>query len=119
MYKSCQANRLHYRMLKLRHYQQEVHTDRQKKPQVAVTHRDKIIIINRSVKYFLLTNPKVLHRLSLDLSSILHLSHLSAKVGVRNLSPHLRNSAILRTTKSIAELRTKNVAELRLRTFKL
>jgi hypothetical protein len=30
-----------------------------------------------------------------------------AKVGIRNLSPHLRNSAILRTTKSIAELRTK------------
>jgi hypothetical protein len=28
-------------------------------------------------------------------------------VGIRNLSPHLRNSAILRTTKSIAELRTK------------
>jgi hypothetical protein len=30
-----------------------------------------------------------------------------AKVGIRILSPHLRNSAILRTTKSIAELRTK------------
>jgi hypothetical protein len=29
------------------------------------------------------------------------------KLGIRNLSPHLRNSAILRTTKSIAELRTK------------
>jgi hypothetical protein len=29
------------------------------------------------------------------------------KVGIRNLSPQLRNSAILRTTKSIAELRTK------------
>jgi hypothetical protein len=29
-------------------------------------------------------------------------------VGIRNLSPHFRNSAILRTTKSIAELRTKN-----------
>jgi hypothetical protein len=29
------------------------------------------------------------------------------KVGIRNLSPHLRNSAILRTTKSIAELQTK------------
>ncbi len=43
----------------------------------------------------------------------------AAKVGVRNLSPHLRNSAILRTTKSIAELRTKKVAELRLRIFKL
>jgi hypothetical protein len=28
-------------------------------------------------------------------------------VCIRNLSPHLRNSAILRTTKSIAELRTK------------
>jgi hypothetical protein len=28
-------------------------------------------------------------------------------VGIRNLSPHFRNSAILRTTKSIAELRTK------------
>jgi hypothetical protein len=31
----------------------------------------------------------------------------STKLGIRNLSPHLRNSAILRTTKSIAELRTK------------
>ncbi len=31
----------------------------------------------------------------------------SAKVGIRNFSPHLRNSAILRTTKLIAELRTK------------
>jgi hypothetical protein len=30
-----------------------------------------------------------------------------AKVGIRNLSPHLRNSAILRTTKTSAELRTK------------
>jgi hypothetical protein len=30
-----------------------------------------------------------------------------AKVGIRNFSPHLRNSAILRTGKSIAELRTK------------
>ncbi len=30
-----------------------------------------------------------------------------SKLGIRNLSPHLRNSAILRTTKSIAELRTK------------
>jgi hypothetical protein len=29
-------------------------------------------------------------------------------VGIRNLSPHFRNSAILRTTKLIAELRTKN-----------
>jgi hypothetical protein len=29
------------------------------------------------------------------------------KLGIRNLSPHLRNSAILRTTKSFAELRTK------------
>jgi hypothetical protein len=28
------------------------------------------------------------------------------KVGIRNLSPHLRNSAIWRTTKSIVELRT-------------
>ncbi len=28
-------------------------------------------------------------------------------MGIRNFSPHLRNSAILRTTKSIAELRTK------------
>jgi hypothetical protein len=28
-------------------------------------------------------------------------------VGIRNLSPHLRNSAILQTTKSIAELRTE------------
>ncbi len=32
---------------------------------------------------------------------------LLPKVGIRNLSPHLRNSAILRTTISIAELRTK------------
>ncbi len=30
-----------------------------------------------------------------------------AKVGIRNFSPHLRNSAILRTTNSIAKLRTK------------
>jgi hypothetical protein len=30
-----------------------------------------------------------------------------AKVGIRNFSPYLRNSAILRTTKLIAELRTK------------
>jgi hypothetical protein len=44
---------------------------------------------------------------------------LVTKVGIRNLSPHLRNSAILRTTKSSAELRTKKVAELRLRTFKI
>ncbi len=29
-------------------------------------------------------------------------------MGIRNLSPHFRNSAILRTTKLIAELRTKN-----------
>jgi hypothetical protein len=29
-----------------------------------------------------------------------------AKLGIRNLSPHLRNSAILRTTKSFAELRS-------------
>jgi hypothetical protein len=28
-------------------------------------------------------------------------------VGIRNFSPHLRSSAILRTTKTIAELRTK------------
>jgi hypothetical protein len=34
-------------------------------------------------------------------------SVLNPKVGIRNLSPHLRNSAILRTTKSILELRTK------------
>jgi hypothetical protein len=30
-----------------------------------------------------------------------------AKVGIRNLSPHFRNSTILRTTRPIAELRTK------------
>jgi hypothetical protein len=35
------------------------------------------------------------------------ISEETAKLGIRNLSPHLRNSAILRTTKSIAELRTK------------
>ncbi len=29
------------------------------------------------------------------------------KVGILNLSPHLRNSAILQTTKSIAGLQTK------------
>jgi hypothetical protein len=29
------------------------------------------------------------------------------KVGIRNFSPHLRNSAILRTSNSVAELRTK------------
>jgi hypothetical protein len=28
-------------------------------------------------------------------------------VGIRNFNPHLRNSAILRTTKTIAELGTK------------
>jgi hypothetical protein len=32
---------------------------------------------------------------------------IQAKVGIHNFSPHLRNSAILRTTKMIAELRTK------------
>ncbi len=41
----------------------------------------------------------------------LHQHHSSSnylpKVGIRNFSPHLRNSAILRTGKSIAELRTK------------
>jgi hypothetical protein len=30
-------------------------------------------------------------------------------VGIHNLSPHLCNSAILRTTKSIAELRTNSI----------
>ncbi len=44
---------------------------------------------------------------------------LEAKVGIRNLSPHLRNSAILRTTKSMRSCRLKNVAELGLRTFKI
>jgi hypothetical protein len=34
-------------------------------------------------------------------------SALVSKVGIRNLSPHLCYSAILRTTKSFAELRTK------------
>jgi hypothetical protein len=34
-------------------------------------------------------------------------NYLYTKVGIRNFSPHLRNSAMLRTTKSIAELRTK------------
>jgi hypothetical protein len=43
-------------------------------------------------------------------------------VGIRNLSPHLRNSAILRTTKSVAELRTKKscgteIADLQNLTF--
>ncbi len=32
-------------------------------------------------------------------------------MGIRNFSPHLRNSTILRTTKSIAELRTKKSGE--------
>ncbi len=32
---------------------------------------------------------------------------VQSKLVIRNLSPHLRNSAILRTTKSIAELRIK------------
>ncbi len=41
------------------------------------------------------------------------------KVGIRNFSPHLRSSALLRTTNSIAELRTKKVAEMQLRTFKI
>jgi hypothetical protein len=40
-------------------------------------------------------------------------------MGIQNLSPHLLNSAILRTTKSIVELRTKKVSELRLWTFKI
>jgi hypothetical protein len=30
--------------------------------------------------------------------------YLFPKLGIRNFSPHLRNSAILRTTKTIAEL---------------
>ncbi len=47
------------------------------------------------------------------------LSDLYTKVGICNLSPHLRNSAILQTTKSIAELWTKKVTELQLRTFKI
>ncbi len=34
-------------------------------------------------------------------------TYVQSKLGIRNLSPHLRNSAILRTTKSIAELRIK------------
>jgi hypothetical protein len=34
-------------------------------------------------------------------------NYLLAKVGIRNFSPHLRNSTILRTTNTIAELRTK------------
>jgi hypothetical protein len=38
---------------------------------------------------------------------IFHIVYELAKVGIRNFSPHLRNSAILRTTNSIAELRTK------------
>jgi hypothetical protein len=42
-----------------------------------------------------------------------------AKVGICNFSPHLCNSAILQTTKSIVELRTKKVAELWLQTFKI
>jgi hypothetical protein len=37
---------------------------------------------------------------------------LSAKVGIRNFSPYLRNSAILRTTKMIAELQTKKCCEI-------
>jgi hypothetical protein len=37
---------------------------------------------------------------------LLHSRLLFSKVGIRNFSPHLRNSAILRTTKLIAELRT-------------
>ncbi len=36
---------------------------------------------------------------------------MGIKVGIRDFSPHLRNSAILRTTKSIAELRTKKSCE--------
>ncbi len=40
---------------------------------------------------------------------------LIPKLGIRNLSPHLRNSAILRTNKTIAELRTKK----KLRTLKI
>jgi hypothetical protein len=32
--------------------------------------------------------------------------YIFAKVGIRNLTPHLRKFAILRTTKSIVELRT-------------
>jgi hypothetical protein len=41
-------------------------------------------------------------------------------VGIRNLTLHLRNSAILQINKLNAELRTKKkVAELRLQTFKI
>ncbi len=41
------------------------------------------------------------------LSALISKEAKYSKVGIRNLSPHLRNSAILRTTKSIVELRTK------------
>jgi hypothetical protein len=45
-----------------------------------------------------------------------------SKLGIRNLSPHLRNSTILRTIKSFAELRTKKsggtaIADLQNLTF--
>jgi hypothetical protein len=39
-------------------------------------------------------------------------------MSISNFSPHLSNSEMLRTTKSIAEMRTKKVAELRLQTLK-
>ncbi len=38
--------------------------------------------------------------------SVTLVSHFP-KVGIRNFSPHLRNSAILRTSNSVAELQTK------------
>jgi hypothetical protein len=60
----------------------------------------------------------VCYSVLIDMMSICMMCAYLSKVGVRNLSPH-PNSAILQTTKSIAELRTKKVAELQLRTFEL
>ncbi len=51
--------------------------------------------------------------------SHLVVQYLYPKSGILNFSLRLRNTAILWTTKSIAELRTKKVVELRLQTFKI
>jgi hypothetical protein len=41
---------------------------------------------------------------TIEKSESVDLTNQLPKLGIRNLSPHLRNSAILRTTKTIAEL---------------
>ncbi len=62
-----------------------------------------------------LSTPPTLYTITLPTASLLRIPNpilfqrqeYSSKVGIRNFSPHLRNSAILRISKSIAELRTK------------